>query len=149
MDMQGEFVTEKRLVLSYIEYIMCICTLQQEQLQILVEKEQKGKIWIHDLCMASVISDLRKPSHNFNARFGNKEGSHAVLKNKLMLQDAGEEMLEDAGMQSLADSVASTLREKIICAMSLIKRCQEMTNKETGFSNQFNFFLQKRKISIL
>lgn len=97
--------------------------------------------------MASVISDLRKPSHNVNARLGNKEGSHAVLKNKLMLQGAGEEMLEDAGMQSLADSVASTLREKIMCAMSLIKRCQEMTNKETGFSNQFNFFLQKKKLA--
>lgn len=64
-------------------------------------------------------------------------------KNKLMLQGVGKEMLEDAGLQSLADSVANTLREKIMCAMYLIKRRQEMINKETGFSNQFTFFSKK------
>lgn len=62
-----------------------------------------------------------------------KKARHAVLKNKLMLQGVGEEMSEDVGLQSLADSVANTLREKIMCAMSLIKRRQEMINKETGF----------------
>ena len=72
-----------------------------------------------------------------------KKARHAVLKNKLMLQGVGEEMLEDTGMQSLADSVANTLREKTMCAMSLIKRRQEMINKETGFSNQFPFFSKK------
>ena len=61
-------------------------------------------------------------------------------RTKLMPQCVGEEMLEDAGMQSLEDSVANTLREKTMCAMSLIKRRQEMINKETGFSNQFPFF---------
>ena len=72
-----------------------------------------------------------------------KKARHAVLKNKLMLQGVGEEMLEDAGMQSLADSVANTFRKKIMCAMSLIKRRQEIINKETGFSNQFTFFSKK------
>ena len=69
-----------------------------------------------------------------------KKARHAALKNKLMLHGVEEEMLENAGMQSLADSVANTFREKIMCAMSLIKRRQEMINKETGFSNQFTFF---------
>ena len=73
-----------------------------------------------------------------------KKARHAALKNKLMLQGVEEEMLEDAGMQSLADSVANTFREKIMCAMSLIKKTPRNNQQGNRFFQSVYFFLKKK-----
>ena len=44
-----------------------------------------------------------------------------------------ERLLENAGLRSLAESVAQTIRDKITCSLSLIRRRQEMINKGAGW----------------
>jgi len=57
----------------------------------------------------------------------------ATLTSKLLQDGVGESLLENAGLRSLAESVAQTIRDKITCSMSLIKRRQEMINREAGW----------------
>ena len=57
----------------------------------------------------------------------------ATLRSKLLLDGVDEILLENAGLRSLAESVAQTIRDKITCSMSLIRRRQEMINKEAGW----------------
>ena len=61
-----------------------------------------------------------------------KRARLSAIRSKLLLDGVDEALLEDAGLQSLAESVAQTLRDKIMCSMSLIRRRQEMINKEAG-----------------
>ena len=61
-----------------------------------------------------------------------KRARLSAIRSKLLLDGVDEALLEDAGLQSLAESVAQTLRDKIVCSMSLIRRRQEMINKEAG-----------------
>ena len=61
-----------------------------------------------------------------------KRACLSAIRSKLLLDGVDEALLEDAGLQSLAESVAQTLRDKIMCSMSLIRRRQEMINKEAG-----------------
>jgi len=56
-----------------------------------------------------------------------------TLRSKLLLDGVDEILLENAGLRSLAESVAQTIRDKFTCSMSLIRRCQEMINKEAGW----------------
>ena len=57
----------------------------------------------------------------------------ATLTSKLLRDGVGESLLENAGLRSLAESVAQTIRDKSTCSMSLIKRRQEMINREAGW----------------
>ena len=57
----------------------------------------------------------------------------ATLRSKLLRDGVDERLLENAGLRSLAGSVAQTIRDKITCSMSLIRRRQEMINKEAGW----------------
>ena len=57
------------------------------------------------------------------------------LRGKLLDDGVDEVLLEDAGLQSLAQTVARTIQDKIVCSLSLIRRRQEMINKETGSCN--------------
>ena len=61
-----------------------------------------------------------------------KRARLSAIRSKLLLDGVDEALLEDAGLQSLAESVAQTLRDKIMCSMSLIRRRQEMISKEAG-----------------
>ena len=61
-----------------------------------------------------------------------KRARLSAIRSKLLLDGVDEAHLEDAGLQSLAESVAQTLRDKIMCSMSLTRRRQEMINKEAG-----------------
>ncbi|KAL9987031.1 hypothetical protein ACROYT_G001266 [Oculina patagonica] len=84
--------------------------------------EQFSAISSHSISVLVGNSTFFKQANQLLEDLEKKKLRLATLRSKLLQDGVNKGLLESAGLRSLAESVAQTIRDKIVCSMSLIRR---------------------------